>query len=117
MFVGKTEPNLEWSTWKVLHLGKLRPYPQTRLERLAKDKRSSLLWKVVNYGRKSFLTSAQAYYIGLAYGQSLSAVQLYILSMHVSSLWPKNIFDWCQKLCINSLTSVDWNKATKSIFK
>ncbi len=25
----KLEPTLEWSTWKVLHLGSLRPYPQT----------------------------------------------------------------------------------------
>jgi hypothetical protein len=27
---------------------------QTRLARLARDKRSSLLWKVVTYGRKKF---------------------------------------------------------------
>ncbi len=27
---------------------------KTRLEKLAKDKRSSLLWKVVTYGRKRF---------------------------------------------------------------
>ncbi len=30
MFVGKEEePTLEWSTWKALHLGRLRSYPQT----------------------------------------------------------------------------------------
>ena len=31
-------------------------YYKTRLERLARDKRSSLLRKLVNYGPKSFIT-------------------------------------------------------------
>jgi len=36
--------------------GKAGAYPSEvpRLERLAKDKRSNLLWKVVTYGRKKF---------------------------------------------------------------
>ncbi len=54
MFVDKASgPNLEWSTWKVFHSGRLRPW--TRLEGLARDKHSSLLRKAVNYGCKSFI--------------------------------------------------------------
>jgi hypothetical protein len=42
---------------KVLHSGRLRPYPQsrhTRLEMLARDKHFNLLRILVNYGRKKF---------------------------------------------------------------
>ncbi len=41
-------------TWKVLHLGTLQAYLQTktRLERAAKDKRSSLLQTFIIYGHK-----------------------------------------------------------------
>jgi hypothetical protein len=39
---------------KRLHLGRLLHYPQTRLERLARDKHTSLLRTFVNYGRKKF---------------------------------------------------------------
>jgi hypothetical protein len=49
-------PTLEWSTLKVLHLGRLRPYLQI-LERLARDKHPSLLQKSVNYGRKKFYST------------------------------------------------------------
>jgi hypothetical protein len=46
---------LEWSTRKVLHsVGSGLTHKQTRLERLARDKHSSLLRKCVNYGRKKF---------------------------------------------------------------
>jgi hypothetical protein len=43
-----------------MFVGKARAYPSEgfRLERLAKDKHSSLLWKSVNYGRKSFIVQA-----------------------------------------------------------
>jgi hypothetical protein len=37
----------------VLHSGRVWPYPQTRLERLAKDECFSLLPKSVNYDVKS----------------------------------------------------------------
>jgi hypothetical protein len=36
----------------VLHLAKLQPCSQTELERLARDKYSSVLRKFVNYGQK-----------------------------------------------------------------
>jgi hypothetical protein len=39
---------------KRLHLGRLLHYPQTRLERLARDKHTSLLRTFVNYVRKKF---------------------------------------------------------------
>jgi hypothetical protein len=53
------EPTLQPSTWKVLHSGRLWPYPQhwTRLERLARDKHSSSLGKNVNYGCKKFYST------------------------------------------------------------
>ncbi len=40
--------------WKVLHLGRLRPYLQTlhKLNRFASDKHSSSLRRLVNYDRK-----------------------------------------------------------------
>ncbi len=51
MFVGK-----DWSTWYALHSGLLRQtIQQTRLERLTRDRHSSLLRKIVNYGQKSFI--------------------------------------------------------------
>jgi hypothetical protein len=40
----------------VLHSGRIWPYPQTstRLEKLARDKHSSLLRKAIKYGQKKF---------------------------------------------------------------
>ncbi len=47
-------PTLEWSTWKVvLDSGKLRKH-YTRLEILGRNKHSSLLWALVNYGCKKY---------------------------------------------------------------
>ncbi len=53
-------PTLEWSTSKVVHLGRLclTHKHQTRLERLSRDKHSSLLRKSVIYGRKQFIVQA-----------------------------------------------------------
>jgi len=43
------------------------PYPQTRLERLARGKRSGLWWKVVTYGCKEF------YNVGHSWGRYCKA--------------------------------------------
>jgi hypothetical protein len=53
--VGKAgkKSTLEWSTWKVLHSGRVLPYLQT-LQRTVVDKHSSLLHTIVNYGCKLF---------------------------------------------------------------
>jgi hypothetical protein len=38
------EPSLEWSTWEMLHSGKLKTYPKTTMpKKLASDKHASLL--------------------------------------------------------------------------
>ncbi len=57
MFVGKArKANLELSTFQVLHSGRLGPYPQMLdKEKVARGKHSSLLYKLVNYDRKSFI--------------------------------------------------------------
>jgi hypothetical protein len=42
---------------KMFNLGSLQPYSEmTRLEKLARDKHSSLLQKFINYGEKGFIT-------------------------------------------------------------
>jgi hypothetical protein len=58
MFVGEAE-SLPY-TFQVLYKSRLRPYLQTldRLEKLARDKSSSLILKLVSYGQKSFMTLA-----------------------------------------------------------
>ncbi len=56
MFVIEARAYLEWSTWEVFpRVGSgLTLKKQTRLERAAGDKHSSLLWAFINYCRKKF---------------------------------------------------------------
>jgi hypothetical protein len=60
MFLAKGQkPALEWSTIRV-GFGLTRKH-WSRLERLARDKRSGLLRKFINYGSKSFITLAPGF--------------------------------------------------------
>jgi hypothetical protein len=58
MFVGKARSLPQRTTpEKRFHLSRLQPYSQKfRLEKIARDKHSSLLQIFVNYGRKKLLT-------------------------------------------------------------
>jgi hypothetical protein len=50
MFVGKARREPYRTTPETMfHLGRLQPYSQTRLGKLARDKHSRLLGKFINY--------------------------------------------------------------------
>ena len=72
MFVGMARSlSLEWSTRKVIHLGKLQPETQT-LERPARNKHSSLLLQFVIYEEgKVFLNNAPGFSVSLAAEKNL----------------------------------------------
>ncbi len=64
MFVGKARSLPQRATPdKMFHLGRLQPHSRTfiQLEKLAKDKHSSLLQKFVNYGQKKFYNIGPSY--------------------------------------------------------
>ncbi len=53
------EPTLEWSTWKVLLLGMLRPYPKIldQAGMACQGQTLQLIMKTVNYGGKKFYST------------------------------------------------------------
>ncbi len=94
------EPNLKWSNWKVLHLGKLLALPRNiRLgcKGLAVTKHSSLFRKFVNYGLKKF------YNIGpwRPGGRNCFSLSAFSLSLLMSS----GPWTWCCPSCASSWRS------------
>ncbi len=81
------EPTLEWSTWKVLHKG-----------RLARDRHSSLLRKSVNYGRKKFYsTGAKCLY------------RKFTSKLRTVSKKQLRSFDWCHGYLMSKVLLANLN--------
>ncbi len=90
------EPSLDRSTRKVLHSGRLQPYSQTldQAGKACKDKHSSIVRPITNYGRKKFDNIGPCFWVKQRVTVLLSSLMQLILEhcCSVSSVFGSTSF-------------------------